>query len=198
MVKEVSDTRSVTQLLHDWNHGDQTALAALMPLVYQELHRLAAHYLRRENPAHTLQPTALVNEAYLRLVELQQMQWQNRAQFFGVAANFMRRILVDHARAKHAEKRGSGGERVSLTAAEDFSVRQDVNLLALDDALETLAQFDSQQCRVVELRFFAGLTIEEAAEVLGVSTMTVKRDWRTAKLWLQRELSKGEIRDADS
>lgn len=190
--------RTVTRLLLDWKSGDQSALEELMPVVYGELRRLAGHYLRNEKSGHTLQPTALVHEAYLRLVDLNQMEWQNRAQFFGVAANFMRRVLVDHARARLAEKRGCGGQKLSLSEAANFFERKDVDLIALDDAMDSLARLDPQQCRVVELRFFAGLTIEETAEALGVSPMTVKRDWRTAKLWLRREISKEAERDADN
>ena len=181
--------KNVTQLLLNWNRGDQSALDDLMPLVYEELRRLADHYLRGERKNHTLQATALVHEAYLRLVDLNQMEWKNRAQFFGVAANFMRRVLVDHARARLAEKRGSDDERLSLTDASSLIQQTTVDLIALDDALGALEKLDQQQCRVVELRFFGGLTIEETAEVMGISPMTVKREWRTAKLWLRRQIS---------
>jgi RNA polymerase sigma factor (TIGR02999 family) len=193
--KIVTDVpKSVTLLLLNWNRGDQSALEELLPLVYNELRSLANHYLHGERKNHTLQATALVHEAYLRLVDLNQMQWQNRAQFFGVAANFMRRILVDHARARLAEKRGSGEERLSLTEANSLMDQNEVDVIALNDALDTLAKFDLQQCRVVELRFFAGLTIEETAQVMDISPMTVKREWRTAKLWLRRQISSEAIR----
>jgi RNA polymerase sigma-70 factor, ECF subfamily len=187
--------KNVTALLLEWGRGKPSALDELVPLVYGELRRLADHYLRNERRAQTLQPTALVNEVYLKLVDLNQMEWQNRAQFFGVAANLMRQILVDHARARLAEKRGGGLQRLSLSDAVSFFEQKDLDLLALDDALTALARLDLQQCRVVELRFFGGLTIEETAVALGISPMTVKRDWRTAKLWLRREISRSERND---
>lgn len=180
----------VTQLLIDWNNGDQAALDRLMPLVYAELHRLAASYLSRERSDHTLQPTALVNEAYLRLIKQNSVAWENRAQFFGIAAQMMRRVLVNHARDRHADKRGGHALRVSLDDAISFFEERDVNLVALDDALNALAELDPQQSRIVELRFFGGLTIEEVSLQLNISTATVKRDWSTAKLWLLREISK--------
>lgn len=182
---------TVTQLLIVWNNGDKDALARLMPLVYTELHGLARHYLRGERSAHTLQATSLVNEAYLRLVDQTNVSWQNRAHFFGIAANLMRQILVDHARKAMATKRAAG-YRLSLNEAMGFSNKPDVNLLLLDEALTSLASLDPQQSRIVELRFFGGLTVEETAEVVGVSPRTVKRLWRHAKAWLHREISRSE------
>jgi RNA polymerase sigma factor (TIGR02999 family) len=179
----------ITQLLVDWSNGDQKALDKLMPLVYRELRRLASNYLRRERPGHTLQPTALVNEAYLKLIDQKSARWQNRAQFFGVAAQLMRRILVDHARAHQADKRGgSDQQRLSITSAERLVQQPEVDLLALHEALEELATLDPQQERIVELRFFGGLSIEETAEVLGVGHATIERDWKMARAWLRRKL----------
>lgn len=181
----------VTQLLNDWSKGDQTALDQLMPLVYAELHRLAASYLSHERSDHTLQPTALVNEAYLRLIDQNSLVWENRAQFFGIAAQMMRRILVNHARDRHADKRGGPDIlRVSLDDAISFFEERDVNLVALDEALTRLEGMDQRQSQIVELRFFGGLTIEEVAAQLHTSPATVKREWSTAKLWLLRELSR--------
>ena len=181
----------VTQLLAEWGSGDRAALDRLVPLVFEELRRLAQSYLRRERADHTLQPTALVNEAYLRLVGQQDVRWQSRAHFFGIAAHLMRQVLVDHARQRAAEKRGGADlQRLSLTQAERVVNRQDVDVLALNEALERLAGFDPQQSRIVELKFFAGLTIEESAEVLGISHATVERDWKLARAWLKRELSR--------
>jgi len=181
----------VTRLLLEWGAGDRAALDRLVPLVFDELRRLAQSYLRRERADHTLQPTALVNEAYLRLVDQQGLRWQSRAHFFGIAANLMRQILVDHARRRAAEKRGGADlQRLSLTQAERVVGRADVDVLALNEALDRLAEFDPQQARIVELKFFAGLTIEETAEVLGVSHATVERDWKLARAWLKRELSR--------
>jgi RNA polymerase sigma factor (TIGR02999 family) len=180
----------VTQLLKDWSDGDQAALDRLMPLVYGELRRLANNYLRRERANHTLQPTALVNEAYLRLVDQKNARWQNRAQFFGVAAQLMRRILVDHARTRQAQKRGgSDQQRLSLTNVEQASDKPEIDLLALHEALNELAEIDPQQSRIVELKFFGGLSIEETAEVLGIGHATVERDWKMARAWLRRKLS---------
>jgi len=179
----------ITQLLTRWNDGDQSALEELMPLVYAELRRLATNYLRRERAGHTLQPTALVNEAYLRLVEQKSAHWQNRAQFYGIAAQLMRRILVDHARLKHAEKRGGAEQkRLSITGAKGISEKPDLDVLALHEALEELAVIDPQQARIVELKFFGGLSIEEAAEVVGVGHATVERDWKMARAWLRHKL----------
>ena len=179
----------ITQLLLLWNGGDQTALEKLMPLVHSELRRLAGNYLRRERQGHTLQPTALVNEAYLRLVDQRNANWQNRAQFYGIAAQLMRRILVDHARLKHAEKRGgSKQERLSITSAHDLSTKPDLDVLALHEALEELATVDPQQARIVELKFFGGLSIEETAVVMNLGHATVERDWKMARAWLRRQL----------
>ena len=178
----------VTQLLMRWGGGDERALDQLMPMVYDELRRLAGGYLRREWFNHSLECTALVHEAYLRLVDQTRADWKNRAQFFGVAAQMMRRILVDHARAQKAVKRGSNEPRLSLSQADLIPKQKDVDLLALDDALKTLAALDPQQGRIVELRFFGGLTIEETAEVLRISHATVERDWTVARAWLRREI----------
>jgi RNA polymerase sigma-70 factor, ECF subfamily len=178
----------VTELLEKWRKGDRAALDELMPLVYDELRRLAVKYLRRERPGHTLQPTALVNEAYLLLADQRYARWQNRAQFIGVAAQLMRRILVDHARAHLAAKRGGQNFTVSLSEADRFGDKPDVDLLAIHEALERLSAIDPQQSRIVELKFFGGLTIEETEEVLGVSHSTVERDWKMARAWLRREL----------
>lgn len=180
----------VTFLLEKWREGDRAALDKLMPLVYAELRRLAGGYLRRERVNHTLQPTALVNEAYLLLVDQTHTKWQNRAQFIGVAAQMMRRILVDHARAHQAAKRGGEAFTVALSQADRFAHQPDADLLAIHDALIQLSSFDAQQGRIVELRFFGGLTIEETAEVLGVSHSTVERDWTMARAWLRRELGR--------
>lgn len=181
----------VTQLLNELGAGDRATLDRLVPLVFDELRRLAQSYLRRERADHTLQPTALVNEAYLRLVNQQDVRWQNRAHFFGIAANLMRQILVDHARRRAADKRGGADlERLSLTHAERVFEREDVDVLALDEALTGLNEFDPQQARIVELKFFAGLTIEETSEFLGVSHATIERDWKLARAWLKRELSR--------
>ncbi len=186
----------VTQLLVNWSNGDREALERLTPLVYSELRRLASRYLRRERQGHTLQSTALVHEAYLRLIDQRHVHWQNRAHFFGIAAQLIRRILVDHARSHHAQKRGSDVCKLSLDEAVATAEKRDLNLVALDDALDTLARIDEQQSRIVELRFFTGLSIEETAEVLGISPATVKRDWAAAKAWLYREISGSASRDA--
>ena len=181
----------VTRLLLEWGAGDRAALDELVPLVFDELRRLAHSYLRRERADHTLQPTALVNEAYLRLVNQEGVRWQSRAHFFGIAANLMRQILVDHARRRAAEKRGGADlQRLSLTQAERVAEGAGVDVLALNEALDRLSAFDPQQARIVELKFFAGLTIEETAEVLNVSHATVERDWKLARAWLKRELSR--------
>ncbi|MGH9630291.1 MAG: sigma-70 family RNA polymerase sigma factor [Bryobacteraceae bacterium] len=178
----------VTRLLINWRNGDQQALEQLMPLVYGELRKLANRYLRRERSDHTLQSTALVHEAYLRLVDQRSVQWQNRAHFFGVAAQMIRRILVDHARGHQTSKRGGGAPKLSLDEAVAVAEKRDLDLVALDDALNGLAAIDPQQSRIVELRFFAGLSIEDTAEVLGISPATVKRDWTIAKAWLYRDM----------
>src|SRR5437867_984404 len=174
----------VTQLLKDWGNGDSAALDRLMPIVYDELRKVAARYLRRERQDHTLQPTALVNEAYLRLVDQKQVQWQNRAHFMGVAAQMMRRILVDHARNHKRVKRGGGAQKVSLDDAVVVAEDRTEDLVELDDALNALAAFDERKSRVVEMRYFGGLSVEETAEVLKVSEITVARDWKLAKAWL--------------
>lgn len=189
-------THEVTALLLAWNQGDASALEKLTPLVYQELHRLARGYMGREHAGHTLQATALVNEAYLRLIDSSRVRWQNRAHFFAVSAQLMRRILVDFARSRNYLKRGGDVPRVSLSEAFEMAGKQDADLAALDDALHSLAGVDPRKCHVVELRFFGGLSVEETAEVLQVSPDTVMRDWRLAKLWLLRELSKGAADEA--
>ena len=183
--------QDVTQLLLDWSTGNKDAFAVLMPVVYDELRRLASGYLRRERAGHTLQPTALVHEAYLQLIDQRNVRWQNRAHFFGIAATLMRRILVEHARKNHALKRGGMQSNLSLDAAVGLAREPDVDLLALDDALLRLEAMDPQKCRVVELRFFGGLTVEETAEVLGLAPITVHRAWRIIKAWLRQELDKG-------
>jgi RNA polymerase sigma-70 factor (ECF subfamily) len=187
-VEEAS--KPVTELLADWNKGDLRAREALLPLVYTELRRLAAAYLRRERRDHTLQPTALVHEAYLRLVQERSVDWQDRRHFFSVAAKLMRRILVDHARAHVAAKRGGGLARVPLTDTIVMSREQPDKLLALDEGLTRLSAMDPQQGQVVELRVFAGLSVEETSQSLGISPATVKRDWAVAKAWLSREIQK--------
>lgn len=180
---------SPTALLLAWGHGDAAAFDQLVPLVHDELQRVARRYMARERPDHTLQATALVNEVYLRLIETDRVQWQNRAHFFAVAARMMRRILVDFARARLSDKCGGGVQRVTLDDAVAVAQAPSVDLVALDEALERLGSIDSRQSQIVELRFFGGLTLDEAAAVLKVSRDTVKRDWRFAKLWLARELS---------
>jgi RNA polymerase sigma factor (TIGR02999 family) len=179
----------VTGLLLKWSQGDQAAVDELTPLVYSELRRLAHRYLRRERADHTLRSAELVHEAYLRLIDQKQASWQNRAHFFAVSGQIMRRILVDYARARQAEKRGGGAATLLLNEAIDLPDQRNFELIALDDALDRLAKLDPQQSRVVELRFFAGLSIEETAEALRVSRATVNRDWVTARAWLVRELS---------
>jgi RNA polymerase sigma factor (TIGR02999 family) len=189
----VDSSRSeVTRLLKDWSDGRQDALDVLLPRIYAELRRLASSYLRRERSDHTLQATALVHEAFIRLVDQRAVRWQNRAHFFGIAAQAMRRILVDHARAHAADKRGSGERAVSLDEVVVMVGAPDVDLLALDEVLTRLAAIDPQQSRVVELRFFGGLTIEETAEVMDISPATVGREWTLAKAWLYAELSRSE------
>ena len=183
-----SSRQDVTDLLIEWGKGDQEALNQLMPLVYDELHRLASRYLRHERPGHTLQTTALVHEAYLKLVDQSHANWQNRVQFFAAAAQMMRRILVGYARSRRAFKRGGDFCRVSLDEAAISSQEKDADLLTLDEALNSLATIDAQQSRVVELRVFGGLTVEETAEALGISPRTVKREWSMAKAWLHRQI----------
>jgi RNA polymerase sigma factor (TIGR02999 family) len=181
----------VTRLLRAWSDGDEQALNDLMPAVYTEVRKLARSYLRRERPDHTLQATALVNEAYLRLIDQKQVQWNNRAHFFGIAAQMMRRVLVDYARGRNAEKRGSGETPVVLDEALEVAANaHNVDVVAVDEALAVLAKLDERQARIVELRFFAGLGIEETAEVVGLSPATVKREWAAARAWLRRELER--------
>jgi len=185
----------VTNLLIELKNGNRDAESRLMPLVYGELRRLAGLYMRGERPGHTLQATALVHEAYLRLVGHEDVDWQNRAHFFGVAANLMRRILVDHARAKQAKKRGGGDQKVSLDQAVLVRPEAPEQFLALDEALERLAKRDPRQARIVELRYFGGLSEEETAEVLQISVRTVKRDWSVARAWLYQQLNPQPVRD---
>lgn len=181
--------KEITRLLVAWGDGDQSALEELAPLVHSELHRLAHHYMSRERPGHTLQTSALVNEAYIRLIDWKSVRWQNRAHFFGVAAQLMRRILVDFARDRQYLKRGGGALRVSLGEAAAFTECRGADLIALDEALTALAEVDRRKGQVVEMRFFGGLSVEEVAEALKVSEETVRRDWRLAKVWLLRELN---------
>ena len=181
-------THEVTELLLAWSNGEKTALESLAPLVYKELHRLAHHYMSRERPDHTLQTSALVNEAYLRLVDQKRVQCQNRAHFFAISAQLMRQILINHAQSRRCLKRGRGARKLSLDKAIIVSKERSEDLLALDDALNELARVDSRKSKVVELRFFGGLSVEESAEALDVSPVTVMREWRVAKAWLYREL----------
>ena len=183
-------SNQVTELLVRWRGGDKAALDRLMPLVYTELRRIANRYLQGERSDHTLQSTALVHEAYVRMTEQNLPEWQNRAHFFAVAAQIMRQILVDHARRHRASKRGGDAYKLALEEAEEQPRVIDVDIVALDDALKSLAEMDEQQSRVVELKFFGGLSIEDTAEVLGISASTVKRDWITARAWLYRELNR--------
>ena len=187
---DATATSEMTHLLLAWGEGDQAALDQLMPLVYAELRRLAHRHLAGERAGHTLQTTDLVNEAYLRLLDQKQMQWQNRAQFFAVSAQLMRRILVDYARTRHAARRGGTALQVTLEEAAEVSTERSAEMVALDDALTAMARFDERKSRMVELRFFGGLSIEETAEVLKVSPGTVMREWTLAKAWLQREIGK--------
>jgi RNA polymerase sigma factor (TIGR02999 family) len=186
----MSTQKEITQLLVAWNNGSHSALEELMPIVYNELHKLAKNFLKYERQGHTIEATALVNEAYLRLIDQCQVQWQNRIHFFCIAARIMRRILVQYARDRRAEKRGGGAEKVSLEKVILLAEERNVDLIALDNALELLAQTDQRKSQLVELRFFSGLTFEEAAEVLNISLITAKRDWALAKAWLHRELKK--------
>jgi RNA polymerase sigma-70 factor (ECF subfamily) len=180
----------LSSLLRAWSDGDRNALEQLTPFVYEELHRLARRYMRRERPGHSLQTTALVNEAWMRLVDYKRMQWQDRAPFFAVSAQLMRRILVEHAR-RHNLKRGGAVQYVPLDEAVVISGDRATDIVALDDAMNALARFDPRKVQVVEMRFFGGLSVEETAEVLKVSPVTVMRDWSTAKAWLHRELTRG-------
>ena len=188
----LSSPRTVTELLRAWGSGDKSALEELTPLVYDELHRIARYQMSREGEGHTLQTTALIHEVYLRLVDFQGVQWQDRAHFFAVSAQLMRRILVDFARSRTQEKRGGGAIHLSLDDAPTLGTEPDPDLVALDEALKALATMDERKSRVVELRFFGGLSVEETAEVLRVSSHTVMRDWKFAKVWLLREI-RGEM-----
>ena len=186
----MAQTHKITRMLREWSDGDRAALEELMPLVYDELHKQARRYLRRERPNHTLQTTALIHEAYLKLID-QNVNWESRTHFFAVAANMMRRILVDHARTKHREKRGGSKEDLPLEEALlVVSDEKTIDLIALDQALNRLAEIDEQQCQIVELRYFSGLTLEETAAALKISRTTVANDWNLAKAWLHRELTR--------
>lgn len=189
MASMTSPPNEVTRMLVAWSNGDEAARDQLMPLVYDELHRLAKQYMNRERPGHTLQTSALVNEAFLRLVDQRDVHWQNRAHFFGIAAQMMRRILVDYARNRRYAKRGGDARQVSLDEAAIVSSERVAEVVALDDALKGLAEFDPRKSQIVELRFFGGLSIDETAEVLAVSPGTVMRDWTLAKAWLRREMT---------
>ena len=194
-MKEENDPKTqenVTKLLKNWEKGDRAALDEMLPLVYSELKRLASYYLSRENAGHTLQTTALVHEAYMRLVNQEHVNWKNRAHFLGVAAEMMRRILVNHARDRAAAKRGGGAKRVSLSMAGSGGEQPDIDVIALDQALTELAVLDSRKSRIVELKFFGGLTTEEIAEVMDVSHGTVEHDWKMARAWLYRAVSGSE------
>lgn len=192
------DQGEITDLLAEWSDGDGEALERLMPLVFDELRQLAQTYFRREAESHTLQPTALVNEVYVRLTEQRQVQWENRSQFFAFASLLMRRILVDHAKAKRAAKRGGGVAKLPLDEALVGAEVMDVDVLALDQALNRLAEVDDRQARIVQMRFFAGLTQEEIADVLDISLSTVKREWRTARLFLLREITEMSVESPNS
>lgn len=194
MNSDEKNSHDITQMLRQWGGGNQAALDELLPLVYDELHKQAARYLRRERADHTLQPTALINEAYLKLIDQRQVSWQNRMHFFGIASQMMRRILVDHARTKHREKRGGDDAKVPLEEAMMVAAaaadEKNIDLIALDEALTRLERKDKQQARIVELRYFSGLSLEETAEALNISRTTAARDWAMAKGWLHRELTK--------
>jgi RNA polymerase sigma-70 factor (ECF subfamily) len=188
-------SHEVTQLLQAWSDGNRDALDELVPLVYEELHRLARHYMSGERDGHSLQATDLVNEAYVRLIDWKNVRWQNRAHFFAVAAQMMRRILVDFARSRQFLKRGGEARRVSLSEAAGVIVERGEDFIALDDALKSLAVFDARKSRIVELRFFGGLSVEETADVLKISRRTVEREWSLAQAWLHRELTRGKTDD---
>jgi len=191
MSQPESKASKITQMLREWSDGSQEALDNLLPLVYDELHRQAASFLRKERPGHTLQTTALINEAYLKLIDRRDVNWQSRTHFFAVAAQAMRRILVDYAKAKYREKRGGDNVKLSLEEATLIAAEEKgVDLIALDEALNKLTKLDEQQARVVELRYFSGLSLEETAEALHISRATVARDWEAARAWLHRELTK--------
>ncbi len=184
-----ASAQEISQMLHAWSEGDESALDALMPVVYEELHRLAHHYMRREGPGHILQTTAVIHEAFLRLTRSRPADWQDRTHFFGICARLMRQILVDFARGERSRKRGGEIVRLALEDAQQLSREQDIDLLALDEALTSLSRVDARKGRIVELRFFGGLSVEETAEVLKVSPDTVTRDWRLARAWLLKEMS---------
>jgi RNA polymerase sigma-70 factor, ECF subfamily len=188
MFETMDSTQQITGLLIKWNNGSPEALDQLMPMVERELRRIAGNYMRREHPAHTLQTTALVNEAFLKLVDQREVNWQNRAHFFALASRLMRRVLLDHARAQGRAKRGGEALHVDLEDAAIIAPQKSAELIALDEALERLAQFDPQKSKIVEMRFFGGLTIDEVAEVLGIAPVTVMLHWRLAKAWLGREI----------
>ncbi len=191
MEQPLENSPEITRMLQEWSGGKQEALDALLPFVYEELRRQASRYLRRERAGHTLQTTALIHEAYLKLIDQRAVNWQNRAHFFGIAAQAMRRILVDYARGRHRAKRGGIGEDLPLEeAALVVSGERNIDLVALDEALTRLAEFDKRQARIVELRYFSGLSIEETAEVLRISPATVKSDWNVAKAWLRHEITR--------
>ncbi len=183
-------SEQITKLLHAWGEGDATALEQVLPLVYDELHRLASAYLRGERPGHTLQTTALINEAYVRLAAWKNVEWKNRAHFVGIAAQMMRRVLVDFARARHYAKRGGEVQQVALDESKLAAPSREAELLALDDALNTLAEMDARKCLLVELRYFGGLSVEETADVMQLSSRTVLREWQAARAWLYRELKR--------
>ncbi|MDQ3711552.1 MAG: sigma-70 family RNA polymerase sigma factor [Acidobacteriota bacterium] len=184
-------SQQITQLLKEWSDGNRASLDELMPLVYEELRRQASRFLRKERSAHTLQPTALINEAYLKLIDQRDVRWQNRAHFYAIAAQAMRRILVDYAKTRNREKRGGSAENLPLNAAFQISSpEKGVDLIALDEALSRLAKFDARQARIVELRYFSGMSIDETADILGVSNATVRCDWNMAKAWLLQEITK--------
>jgi len=188
-----SSPTQITELLVNWANGDQSALDTLMPMVYAELHRLAHHYMKRERPGHTIQTSALVNEAYLKLIDQRKTRWQNRTQFFAISAQLMRRILVDHARSHGYMKRGGGARKVSLGEVADLSQIGANDVVTLDEGLALLAEIDPRQSQIVELRFFAGLTIKETAEVMDLSPATIKTEWRTARAWLYRYMKKDQL-----
>ena len=191
MEDNAENSRNITRMLKDWSGGNREALDELLPFVYNELHRQASRYLRRERNDHTLQTTALINEAYMKLIDQSEVEWQNRAHFFAIAAQTMRRILVDYARTRKREKRGGDDVKLQLDDAMNVSTKEkSIDLVALDEALNRLAEFDERQAKVVELRYFSGMTEEETAEVLGISPATVRRDWNMAKAWLYGQLSK--------
>lgn len=185
-----TDARNISGLLIAWNNGDEAARDELLPLVYDELRRLARRHLQRERPNHTLEPTALVHEAYLRLLGEEGTTWENRAHFFGIAARLMRQILINHAEARNAARRGGGAIKLSLTSADRRSGDSDMDLIALDDALKALSRLDARQAQIVEMRFFGGLSVEETAAVLDLSPATIKREWSTARAWLRREIDR--------